>query len=837
MKRFLSLATAWAMAHALSATQVDSTTNSIGLRMVELPAGPFLMGESRTVPAKPFDIPVYLTRGDWDEHPRHKVTLTRPFAISETEVTCEQFRQFRPDYAGNKETVPYAAGISWEEAMAFCVWLSTKEGRIYRLPTEAEWEYAARAGTGTLFSGGDKPAAPEAPNAWGLKNMETGVAEWCLDWHGEYPISAQVDPVGPAAGWAKVVRGGGLDKRTPYYTRVANRAGMPPNFPPIPREELAKMAELQTGKAREAKGVGQERSDGYKSETLYLGFTRSVLNNQGNHHIGFRVVCGPYPQTALLPAHVSFAQEGVRQSGGPDAKIGPDPAKPYFRKRYLLPTPPENTDPSKLSAYRALGWPRGFLRHQHSPGLEVAANGDVIFVSFTAVAELDPDVALLTTRLRFGADEWDAPDLFLDLPDVDDHAPMLWNDQGTLWFFWGSNRLDSGFPFQWITSADNGATWSKVNFPLFTTPVGPHSAQPITSAFRDSEGRIHVASDGVGPESVLWQSGDNGATWQDLGGRSGGRHTAFVLKRDGRSILGMGGKSSNIDGFMPKSVSIDGGRTYKVTRTPFPHLGSNQRPTMIRLASGRLFIAGDLQSDKGMQPAGITERGSYVALSDDDGETWHRRTLPGTQPHERKDRYAQMRGNTLGYAVARQAPNGVIHLISTMTEPCLHFEMNEAWIMSGELAGAMDDALRANTANSVREIRAYEEKDAEGRVRLRYAGGVADDGRFVFEGGQTWFHANGSVQRSAQYHLGRLDGLEQFFSADGRLEWSRDHGANGVTVWSTYWPDGAVRTRSRWRDMHAEGTAILKDPDGREVFRVDFQHGEPVKMTGSPGEY
>src|SRR6185312_235649 len=104
--------------------------------------------------------------------------------------------------------------------------------------------------------------------------------------------------------------------------------------------------------------------------------------------------------------------------------------------------------------------------------------------------------------------------------------------------------LNSGFPFQWITSDDNGASWSAVHFPLFTTPLGGHSAQPITNAFRDPAGHIHVASDAVGAQSVLWDSEDNGKTWRDPGGRTAGRHTAFVLLRDGR-ILGMGGKNSN----------------------------------------------------------------------------------------------------------------------------------------------------------------------------------------------------------------------------------------------------------------------------------------------------
>lgn len=814
----------------------ESYVNSLGMRMLPIPAGSFGMGEANSTPSKTFNVPIHLKRGDWDEHPLHKVTLTHSFYMAEAEVTADQFRQFRADYWGNPDTAPYAAGISWDEATAFCAWLSRKEGRNYRLPTEAEWEYAARAGTTTLYFSGATPPAPGTPNAWGMKNMNTGVGEWCLDWHGEYPLRPQTDPVGPSSGWARVVRGGGLDKDIPFYRRSANRGGMAPNFPPIPFEQMRAMVSTpsEAMTAHDPKGAGQQRSAEYKSEFLYKGFTRSVLNNQGNHHIGFRVVCAPPTPDPTTRGVVSYAQLGVIQ-GGPAPSVGPDPTRPYFRKRYLLPTPPENTDPAKLDVFRSLGWPRGMLRHMHSPGLEVAGNGDVLFIAFSAVGELDPDCGMLITRLRFGADEWDPPDRFVDMPDVDDTSPMLWNDSGRLWFFWGMNRLDSGFPFQWITSNDNGATWSDVHFPLFTTPVGGHSAQPITSAFRDDAGHIHVASDAIGPESVLWESDDNGRTWRDPGGRSGGRHTAFVPLRDGR-ILGMGGKSSNIDGFMPKSLTSDGGRTYTVSKTPFPHMGSNQRPTLIRLASGRLFMAGDFQSDKGAQPAGINERGAYVALSQDEGETWLIRRLAGTQPHEKDAHARQMGGDTLGYAVARQAPNGVIHLVTTMTKPCLAFELNEAWILHGAAPSGEDATLRANTASTVRAIRDYIDHDATGRVHARYRGGVGNDGRFLLEGDATWFEPDGRVQRTATYHLGCLTGPEQFYR-DGTLAWKRDHRVDSATVWTNYWPDGTVRTQSTWRDLHAEGPAVLYDPTGKEVYRVEFEHGEPVRESGDPGEF
>jgi len=118
----------------------------------------------------------------------------------------------------------------------------------------------------------------------------------------------------------------------------------------------------------------------------------------------------------------------------------------------------------------------------------------------------------------------------------------------------------------------------------------------------------------------------------------------------------MGGKNTNIDGYMPKSISDNGGQSYDIIeKTPFCTLGSNQRPCIIRLASGRLFFCSDFQRTADCyQPPGITEKGALVALSDNEGLSWHIKKIPTALRHESRP----CDGATLGYSVARQAPNG-----------------------------------------------------------------------------------------------------------------------------------------------------------------------------------
>ena len=246
----------------------EAYVNSAGMRMIRVRPGSFTMGSD-------------LSRDYWDEKPMHRVTISKSFYMSQTEVTVEQFRRFQADFMGTEQLRPYAAGVTWFEARAFCQWLSRKGGKPYRLPTEAEWEYTCRAGTSTVYSSGGTPPEHETANRWGLKNMHTGVREWCLDFYGQYPAENQVDPVGPEKGMTRVVRGGPLDNGSrdagrKIWSASASRCAIAPNF-----------------------GVGPSVKAG------------KVPNKSGYHNIGFRVVQGPMPQTRPLPYEAPFVRQCV----------------------------------------------------------------------------------------------------------------------------------------------------------------------------------------------------------------------------------------------------------------------------------------------------------------------------------------------------------------------------------------------------------------------------------------------------------------------------------------------------------------------------------------------
>jgi len=220
---------------------------------VVIPGGQFLMGSS------PEDV-----LADDDEHPQHEVTISA-FALGQTTVTRGLYREFMDAYPKewdqDEDDDGFPANyIRWFDAVAFCNRLSAEAGLTpcydidtdnrkvvwkrningYRLPTEAEWEYACRAGTTTpWFWGEDKrrakkfawlsmnrvhPVARKSPNPWDLYDMAGNVDEWCWDWFGGYYSDSQIDPVGPLDGTLRVLRGGAFYDEA-WNLRSANRFG------------------------------------------------------------------------------------------------------------------------------------------------------------------------------------------------------------------------------------------------------------------------------------------------------------------------------------------------------------------------------------------------------------------------------------------------------------------------------------------------------------------------------------------------------------------------------------------------------------------------------------
>ena len=186
---------------------------------------------------------------------------------------------------------------------------------------------------------------------------------------------------------------------------------------------------------------------------------------------------------------------------------------------------------------------------------------------------------------------------------------------------------------------------------------------------------------------------------------------------------------------MPQAISRDGGRTWVVSKTEFPALGSNQRPTVLRLQSGRIFFAADYQSKNGKQPKNYPHHGAFVALSEDEGRTWKYRQLTTALPHEARVLPKREFWNsathdeaTLGYAIAAQGPNQLIHLVASMTHPSQEFEMNEAWILAGDTAAPTTSATATGRPTTV------EQKFASGKLQAKWSGNTDASGHFSFRG-------------------------------------------------------------------------------------------------------
>ncbi len=244
----VALATCLVCTEVIVAQGGKEITNSIGMKLVLIPKGTFQMGSPET-------------EGDRDDdETQHEVTISRDYHLGIYQVTQAQYEKvmgetpsfFQGDKIGGDCSSHPVECVSWVDAEKFCRRLSGlpaehSAGRFYRLPTEAEWEYACRAGSTRAYCFGDDaalldeyawfrensdethPVGEKRSNAWGLYDMHGNVWEWCWDWYDEYPPNSATDPRGLPGGSIRVCRGGCWN-RAAAFCRSASRGWRGPSI-------------------------------------------------------------------------------------------------------------------------------------------------------------------------------------------------------------------------------------------------------------------------------------------------------------------------------------------------------------------------------------------------------------------------------------------------------------------------------------------------------------------------------------------------------------------------------------------------------------------------------
>jgi len=651
-----------------SVQAAETLVNSISMKFVRIQAGSFLMGQEKG--------------GDWDERPVHKVHITQSFGISATEVTNAQYEQFDPEHNKLRGKLGFSKGddeavvfVSWHEAVEFCKWLSEKEDKPYRLPTEAEWEYACRAGTKTAYHTGDtlpemfqknarmswfpdparrRKGAEPVPltvgkteaNPWDLFDMHGNVEEWCYDWYGPYEQGEQKDPVGRAGGDFKVTRGGSHSTQISFL-RPANRLGALPE-------------------------------------------DKSWL-------IGFRVVAGEKPKSEpLVNPEPALNARNVNKENRLDWTNGPDPNKPYFKGPIeYVKIPPESDGPM-------------YSQHNHDPALIDCPNGDLLAIWYSCRNEPGRELTILASRLRYGTEQWEPPSVFWNAPDRNDHAPAFWFDgQDTIYHFNGLSAAATWGNLATVMriSTDNGATWSKARL---INPEHGLRHMPVESVFRTREGYLVLPCDAVtggNGGTAVHISRDNGQTWTDPGagreapkfdaGTTGawiaGIHAGVMQLKDG-SLMALG-RGNTINGKMPMSISKDMGQNWTYSPSEFQPIGGGQRLILRRLLEGPILFVSFTNRSTGMKlrDSSGKERqvfGMFAALSFDEGKTWPVKRLLTDGGAARKIDGGGNTGRFImdpthaeskGYLAATQTPDGLIHLISSKQ----YYVFNLAWIRQG----------------------------------------------------------------------------------------------------------------------------------------------------------
>jgi formylglycine-generating enzyme required for sulfatase activity len=626
---------------------VNSFENSIGMKMVRIPAGEFVMGSGKTGPRTNREF----VKREWDEAPEHKVFISKEFYMGAFEVTNAEYEKFDPQHKklrGNagvwrmKINVSVADDepvtfVTYGQAVKFCAWLSKKEGKPYRLPTEAEWEYACRAETTTAFSTGDsinsesanlgsvrtknpkqsftKPVGNYPPNDFNLYDMHGNVAEWCLDWYGPYTAAEKKDPVGRATGYSRVARGGCYDifrsaaqmkKNNKWkYIRSANRAG----YLPI----------------------------------------------DANRQLGFRVVQAVMPKTKALPEVKPLCMQNVKQNRPKKHQRHKQPYFFDFSKARKNPSQKGNLGP--------------FFSNCHYTNMIACPNGDMLAVWNTG-GEYAKNAPMAASRLVYGTDTWQPASILFKVPDVNYMAGTVLSDGESIYLF--APMALAGFRDASIAmreSKDNGATWGQ---PRFVYPrvgdkqVSPWFLQEVLTSAVGPRGELMFEAEIYQKHWGFFISKDKGKTWKVNGVCRDGYHATLHIGKSGKwTAYVRAGRGIT----MPRWESSDEGKTWtKGEPTPFPKAGIGNKLKVLNLSSGATLL---VTADRFKPTLSGGKYGcALVALSFDDGKTWpHVRSVP-----------------IGGGLSAAQNLDGLIYVFAGRRNVVT---FNEAWVKQGKSAAQL----------------------------------------------------------------------------------------------------------------------------------------------------
>lgn len=608
---------------------------------------------------------LYQQGTDWDEGPVHQVSIAK-YQLSVNQVTMEEFTRFMPSYRKRvqEQNLTWdsdspAVLVTWTEAHEYCEWLTNKTSLPCRLPTETEWEWAARNAEQLNLAG-----------------VNDGIQEWCHDWWAPYTQAIKnsddkvlANPIGPATGTIRVVRDGG------------------------------------GGSVRDRKPSENERQWDPQADFRFTDRSGTVVDDWRSN-LGFRVAVGKLPTTA--DKQVPNSSDLPTQSNSIvsvekiDWKVHPNNDQPYFMGGFKYIDLPDDTE---FQPY--------WLRH-HVPSITWCDNGDLLITAYTAPHDNSDQTAILLTRKRHQQKQWDPPELFFIAPDRNVTSAALFNrGNGIIHHYNGlGNNLCNDFSMIKRVSQDNGVTWSQPKivhrFPpqpateenLANPRLWPHMDLKFFSNQQSEKKGIIMSTDIVGSNdfgSALFISSDDGDSWQELT-RTGWQKENYGLKGkqagwiagihapveqlDDGSLLAFG-RSTNIEGQAPFSLSTDFGKTWTYSASPFPPILNAQRPALLRLKEGPLLLISYTDTTfavrdkkaKGLDfvdAQGDTHNavGMFAAISFDEGKTWtHQKLIPNWWKKPWRSRHH-------GYLSCVQTPDQRIHLISSSH----YYQFNLAWL-------------------------------------------------------------------------------------------------------------------------------------------------------------